>query len=70
MINVNRLKGKFVENGLTQEDVAHGLGITTRTLQNKLTKETFSTLEIDKLVNILHLTIADVNSIFFAQFGT
>lgn len=68
MINVNRLKGKFVENGFTQADIARSLGVTPRTLQNKLKAQNFSVQDIDRLSCVLHLTLSEVSNIFFAQF--
>lgn len=55
MINVNKLKGKIVENGFTQEIVAKHLGITPRTFTNKLRIGIFNNDEIEKMVKLLNI---------------
>lgn len=70
MVNINKLKGKFVEFELTQADVANSLNVTTKTLQNKLKSGNFSANEIDKLICLLHLDVEDATKIFFAQLST
>ena len=36
MINTNKLKGRIVELGLTQKDIAKALGIVTPTVSQKI----------------------------------
>lgn len=70
MVNVNKLKGKIVENELTVEEVADKLGINRSTFYRKLNNsgETFLIKEADKLVNLLHLSASEATAIFFSQF--
>lgn len=66
MINLNKLKAKRVEVGLTQVEIAELLGINFVTYQRKETGiRDFSIKEVIKLTDILKLTIEDVNEIFF-----
>jgi transcriptional regulator with XRE-family HTH domain len=68
MTNREKLKGKIVENGLTQEQLAEILGIRIATLNYKVNnKSEFKASEIKKLAEVLHLTDEEVNTIFFAD---
>ena len=54
MIDVNKLRGKFVEKGYdTQEKQANVIGMSTKTLQNKLKRGVFNSNEIFKIMEIL-----------------
>ena len=61
-MKINWLKAEFTRNGLTQKEVAQKLGISSRTLSNKLRSGVFTNKEIEKLKNILNI---DDISIFF-----
>jgi transcriptional regulator with XRE-family HTH domain len=63
MIAVNELKGKMVANGYTQEEVAKALGISPKTLYNKLKRGILGSDEIEKLIHLL--SIEDPMKIFF-----
>jgi hypothetical protein len=66
MIDVNKLKGKFVEKGYdTQEKQANVIGMSTKTLQNKLKRGVFNSNEIFKIMEILKLD--DPTPIFFVK---
>lgn len=66
MIDVNKLKGKFVEKGYdTQEKQANVIGMSTKTLQNKLKRGVFNSNEIFKMMEILKLD--DPTPIFFVK---
>lgn len=68
MTNREKLKGKIVENGMTQEQLAELLGITIATINYKVNnKSEFKASEIKKLAETLHLTDEEVNAIFFAD---
>lgn len=69
-ININKLKGKIVENGMTVESLAKKLGIDKATLYRKLQNdgETMLVREANKIVEILNLTADEAMSIFFSQF--
>ncbi|MGP1361095.1 MAG: helix-turn-helix domain-containing protein [Candidatus Fimenecus sp.] len=68
MVNINRLKGKIVENSLTVAEVAKAIGIDSATLYRKLNNkgETFTIKEATTISEILKLSMEDVNLIFFA----
>ncbi len=64
-MNINKLKGLFVEKGYTQQDIARELGITPNTLRRRMKDEIFNTDEINKLIEILD--IKEPMEIFFAN---
>ena len=70
MVNVQMLKGKVVERGLTLEKVAENLGIDRSTMSRKLGKggDDFTIKQADGIVNLLNLTSDEATSIFFNQF--
>ena len=66
MINVNKLKGKIVEEGKTQGDVAKALNITQKTFYEKMKKGIFGSDEIEIMIRFLN--IDEPMSIFFPEF--
>lgn len=69
-MNVNKLKGKIVENGLNVSQLASFIGIDKTTLYRKLTSngDTLTISEAEKIARTLNLSMEDVNAIFFADF--
>ena len=65
MIEINKLKAKFVENGFTQSDIAKKLGISDKTMTARMKSGIFGSDEIDKMVEIL--MIENPADIFFAK---
>lgn len=65
MVLVNELKGRIVAKGLTQGEVAKMLGISNKTFSTKLNTGIFTTVEIEKLIDILDLK--NPWEIFFAE---
>lgn len=65
MVNANELKAAFKRKAYTQEDVAKMLGITPRTLSNKMKKGIFNSNEIERLIEVLD--IKEPLPIFFAR---
>lgn len=64
-LNVNKLKGKIVEKGLTQGKIAVKLGISPQSFNAKLNKRAPISLdEMFKLIEILKIN--DPNEIFFS----
>ncbi len=63
MVNINELKAAMVRKGFTQYQVAEKLGITPRTLSNKLRKGVFMSDEIEHMIEMLE--IRDPMPIFF-----
>ena len=70
MLKINKLKGKIVENGKTISDVAEAVGIDRATMYRRLAEngETFTVREVSAIAKCLHLTVDDVNDIFFGDF--
>ena len=66
MVNSNKLKGIFKENGVTQEQVAKKLGISPRTLSLKLKNQVFSTTEATLLIK--EFNIQEPEKIFFSDY--
>jgi len=69
MVNINKLKGKVIENGLTIEKLADKINIDRSTLYRKINHngETFTIKEANLIAKTLKLTADDVNAIFFNQ---
>ena len=55
MILVNELREKIRAKGYTQEKLARELGISPKTLSNKLSKGIFGSDEIEKMISILEI---------------
>ena len=70
MVNVNKLRGKIVENGLTIDEVADKMGINRATFYRKLNSggKNFLIKDVDALVKISHLKSDEATAIFFAQY--
>lgn len=69
MINVNKLKGKIVEKGLSVEQLAEQMQINKSTLYRKLASggELFTIKEANMIAKILELDFKEINDIFFNQ---
>lgn len=69
MVNINKLKGRMVELGLSMSDVAVKMGINQTTLYRKFANDGagLSILDAQKLVEILRLTAEEAIAIFFTK---
>ncbi|MGW8381244.1 helix-turn-helix domain-containing protein [Streptococcus parasuis] len=69
MVNVNKLKGKIVEQNLSVEKLAELMGINKSTIYRKIANDgsDFSIDEVNSMIKILNLSADDVISIFFKQ---
>lgn len=68
-MNLNLLKARMVEKGISDEDLAKCLGINISTLFRKKSGESdFYRKEIQKIKSYLELTDEDVTLIFFADY--
>lgn len=65
MINTHALRSLIFENGMSQEDVAKKIGISTKTFYNKMKKGVFGSDEISEMIKILN--IENPAEIFFAE---
>ena len=68
-VNVNKLKGKIVENGMTVSALAEKIGVDRATLYRKLSNngETMLVKDANAIVSALHRTAEDALAIFFSQ---
>ena len=68
-ININKLKGKIVEQGMTVATLADKIGIDKSTLYRKLSNggESMSVKEANAIVKALRLSADDAVAIFFSQ---
>lgn len=66
-MNMNKLKGKIVENGMTMQQLAHKMDVNPGTLYRKISKqpESFTTKQVYQIVMILDLNYQDTMDIFF-----
>lgn len=66
MVDVNKLKGKIVENGRTQQEVAELIGIDKSTFYRKMKGGgSFSVGEAAKMAEVIPLKNSEAVSIFF-----
>lgn len=69
MVNVNKLKGRIVECGITVAELADKIGVDPSTLYRKLNNaESFTLKDADFIVKVLGLSKEDAVSIFFSQY--
>lgn len=55
-MQVNKIKGRYVEKGFTQASFAAGMGMTPKTLRYKLGKGILDSNEITRVCALLDLT--------------
>ena len=69
MVNINKLKGKIVECGMTIPELAQLIGIDKATLYRKMgaNGDNFTIKEANLISQKLNLSIDEVNAIFFNQ---
>lgn len=67
MVNVNKLKGKIVENELSIPELAEIIGLDKSTLYRKFNTEgeTFTIREADEIRKVLKLSGQEAAEIFF-----
>lgn len=67
MTNMNLLKSKIIENGLSVEKIVESIGINKSTFYRKLANkgENFTVEEVYKIASSLNLSAMEVNAIFF-----
>lgn len=70
MINVNKLKGKIVENGLKVGELALKIGIDRSTFYRKLKNQgdSFTVREVNLICKELKLTKDEAMEIFFTNY--
>lgn len=70
MVNVQKLRGKMTECGITVEELADIMGMDRATLYRRLERkgENFTIKEADIIAKALNLDVEEANAIFFSQF--
>lgn len=70
MTNMNKLRGKIVEKGMTVGTLAKNIGVNRSTLYRKISTngENFTIGEADLIVRALQLSCEEAVSIFFSQY--
>ncbi len=70
MVNVNKLKGKIVENQTSVKELSDAIGVDESTFYRKLRSggEPFTIGEADQIAKLLELTKDEATSIFFSQY--
>lgn len=69
VVNIQKLKGKIVEKGNTQEGIANAMGMNRTTFYRKMKSggNGFSIGNIHKMVACIPLTKEEAIDIFFSQ---
>ena len=69
-VNVNRLKGKIIERGMSITKLAEKIGIDRATLYRKLENDGAGLLvkDANNIASVLELSSDEAMSIFFAQY--
>lgn len=65
MIDINKLKGEIKGRGLTQADVADGIGLKHKTFNAQINKGILDSDVIESLVLFLELDKVSAMAIFF-----
>lgn len=70
MVNINLLKGKIAERGMTIPEFANRAGFEKSTLYRRFSNNgtDFSISEADRIVKVLTLSETEANILFFNQF--
>nr|WP_077613060.1 phage repressor protein [Clostridium sp. Marseille-P2415] len=67
-LNIQMLKGKIMESGITQEAMADAIGMSRCTFYRKMKRKgnTFTVEEMNNIVKTIHLSKEEAVSIFFS----
>lgn len=68
MIDTNALRGVIAANGLSQQDVAREIGISSKSFYSKMKKGVFGSNEMEAMIDLL--SIERPQEIFFAKKST
>ncbi len=64
MVNIELLKEKIEESGMTKDAICKKTGITKKTFYNRLKKPDFKIAEVLALKEVLHLSQSEMKDIF------
>ena len=66
--NYARLRGRTIEKGMSQKDVAKQIGMSETTYSLKLNgRYPFKQSEMQKIINLLSIPVDEIGSYFFTQ---
>ena len=65
MINVNKIKGRMAEKGISGQEMAKIIGITPKTFYKKMKNGVFDSAEMETMADTLEFE--DPISVFFAK---
>lgn len=70
LVNINKLKGKIAEKGMSIPTLADKADIDKATIYRKISTdgEGFTVKQVDDICSVLELTLEEAESIFFAQY--
>ena len=66
MVNIELLKSKIKDSGMTVTAICEKSGIKRQTLYKRYENPKFTIPEVDALSKTLHFSKRDINNIFFA----
>jgi len=67
-VNINKLRGKIVENGYTVTSLAPKIGMDRATFYRKMKDQSFTVREAVVISKVLDLNSDEIMAIFFTQF--
>lgn len=69
-VNINKLKGKIIENGMTVATLAEKIGVDRATLYRKMSNdgETMLVKDANNIAVALNLTANEAMAIFFSRY--
>jgi transcriptional regulator with XRE-family HTH domain len=68
MTNVNKLRGRLAEIGMTLSDFAEKMGLSRPTARKKVDGETqFLAAEIKRACDILEIPLSEIETYFFSN---
>ena len=68
MVDYTKLNDKIENSGIKRNVIANQLGITSKTLSNKLNdKSEFTISQITQISKVLHLSFFELKDIFFSK---
>lgn len=67
-MNVNKLRGKIVEQGLNVGELAEKVGMDRATLYRKMRDQSFSVKDAHLISSVLSLSEKEVMEIFFTNY--
>ena len=67
MVNINKLRGKMVENAINVTALAAKMGLNPATLYRKFEAGNFTIKEAKDIARILNLNRDELDDIFFAD---